>query len=412
MRTIIQADRLFDGTGAAPLEQASVVVKDGHIEAVYGPQQAGDPAASIETVAYAGCTILPGLIDCHVHLVFSAGERPLDDLLAADDRTLLLLAAHNAQVALRAGVTTVKDLGGRAGLTLTLRDVVNAGVLPGARVLAAGSPITTTGGHCDWLGGEADTADELRKMVRQLSRAGVDLIKVMASGGRMTAGSNVCAAQYSVEQLQALVDDARRLGKTVAAHAQGAAGIRNAVRAGVDVVEHCNWVSPDVGNQVSYDESVAEQMAERGILMDPTLSPAERNRGRDASILTLAQREAREIRPDVLAAHRRSIELGVEIAAGTDAGVTNTPHDSLPGELRLLEEQLGLSPAQAIRAATYNAARSVNLEHHLGSLQPGRRADLLIVSGNPLADLKVLDRVRAVYKDGRLEVEHGRLVRS
>ena len=411
MHILIEADRLFDGTGSPPIERAAVLVEDGRVRAVGPIEEFARSDGDTERVTYQGCTILPGLIDSHVHLVFSAGPDPVRDLLASDDRALLLRAVHNAQTALRAGVTTIKDLGGRGGVALALRDAIAAGVLPGPRILAAGPPITTTGGHCYWLGGEADTADDLRKKVRELVREGVDLIKVMSSGGRMTLGSNVCAAQYTPEQLRALVEDARRLGKTVAAHGQGTAGIRNAVAAGVDIVEHCTWVSTEAGNRVEYDESVAEEMARRGIFVDPTISGGSRLVDADPATLRPTQRETREIRPRVLEAHRRSIELGVEIAAGTDAGVTNLPFDRLPGELRLLHEQLGLSPAEAIRAATYNGARAVKLDDDLGTLQPGRRADLLIVAGNPLDDLAALDAVRAVYKDGVLEVEDGRLVR-
>jgi imidazolonepropionase-like amidohydrolase len=412
MLTVVQADRLFDGTGAEPIEPASVFVNHGRIQAVGRPGELPEPGPEAQRVAFPGCTILPGLIDSHVHLVFSASARPLDDLLAEDDRRLLLRAVHNAQTALRAGVTTVKDLGARGGVTLALREAIAESIVPGPRILAAGPPVTSTGGHCYWLGGEVDTLDQLREKVRQLIDEGVDLIKVMASGGRMTPGSNVCAAQFSQEHLKVLVEDAHGLSKTVAAHGHGTAGIRNAVASGVDVVEHCSWVSPQASNRVEFDESVAERMAQQGTFVDPTLSPAASHRLANPSILTPSQLESREIRPYVLAAHRRSIELGVEVAAGTDAGVANVALDSLPGELRLLNEELGLSPAEAIRAATYNAARSAAMEHEIGSIQTGRRADLLLVRGNPHQQLDDLSSVTAVYKDGRLEVEYGRLLRS
>ena len=412
MRILIEADRLFDGTGAPPIERAAVLVEDGRVRAVGRAAEFGRPEGDTRRLSYDGCTVLPGLIDSHVHLVFSAGADPVRELLASDDRALMLRAVHNAQTALRAGITTLKDLGGRGGVALALREAIAAGVLPGPRILAAGPPITTTGGHCHWMGGEADTADDLRRKVRELAREGVDLIKVMSSGGRMTPGSNVCAAQYTLDQLRALVEDARRLGRTVAAHAQGTAGIRGAVAAGVNIVEHCTWVSTEAGNRVEYDETVAEEMARRGIFIDPTISGGSRLSEADPATLRPSQRETREIRPRVIEAHRRSVELGVEVAAGTDAGVTNLPFDRLPGEIRLLHEQLGLSPAEAIRAATYNGARAITLDDDLGTVQPGRRADLLIVPGNPLQDLAALGSVRAVYKDGVLEVEDGRLVHS
>jgi imidazolonepropionase-like amidohydrolase len=248
--------------------------------------------------------------------------------------------------------------------------------------------------------------------VRRLHREGVDLIKVMASGGRMTAGSNVCAAQLSEAELRAVVAEARRLNKTVAAHGHGAAGIAVATLSGVNVVEHCTWVSPEAGNRVAFDERIAERMAQQGTFIDPTLAPATLRPPQEPGLMTLAQRETLEIRPHVLAAHRRCLALGVEIAAGTDAGVANTPTSALPLELLIYHEQLGLTPEQSIITATLNAARSVALEHELGTLEPGRRADLLVVAGNPLDDLRRLREVEAVYKDGVLEVERGRLVRA
>jgi imidazolonepropionase-like amidohydrolase len=411
VQAVFFADRLFDGTGAAPIEPAVLVVEQGRVLSVGRPSEVAEPPAATRT-AYPGCTLVPGLIDAHVHLVFSASGNPLADLQAEDDLALVSRAIHNAQTALRAGITTVKDLGGRGGVTLAVRQAIAQGLLPGSRVLAAGAPITTSGGHCYWLGGEADGVDEVRTRVRQLHHEGVDLIKVMASGGGMTAGSNLGAAQYTVVELTALVEEARRLGKTVAAHAHGTAGIAAAVAAGVQTIEHCSWVAPDGSPDVAYDERVAAQMTERGIFLVPALSGGVRNLRADPAHLTPRQRAGRARRPLVIAAHRRSLELGVELAAGTDAGAGRTTMASLPHELRVYQEYLGLSPAQCLRAATLNAARSAGVEADLGTLQPGRRADFLVVPGNPLADLTALEHPRAVYQDGRLEVEAGRLVRS
>ncbi|MCC7104943.1 MAG: amidohydrolase family protein [Chloroflexi bacterium] len=411
MQTVIRGARVFDGTGAEAVEQGAVLVDGGVVQEVGERDRIHQPSDDAAVYDFEDCTLLPGLIDSHVHLVFSGLKQPLADLQAEDDRALLLRAAHNAQIALRAGITTVKDLGGRTGLTFDLRDAIARGLLPGTRILAAGSPITTTGGHCYWLGGEADTADDVRRKVREMVRSGADLIKVMSTGGRMTAGSNVTAAQYTVEQLQAIVEDAHRLDRKVAAHGHGTAGIRNAVAAGVDCIEHCNWVSGWASDEVEYDFEVAREMARKRIFMDPTLSPHDLHSSLDPSEWTPNFYEGRKIRPKALEGHRQSIEAGVEIACGTDAGVSLTPLDTLPHEIGLLHSLLGLSPAQAIRAATWNAARSAGKERELGSLQPGRRADVLVVEGNPLENLDDLRKVRAVFKDGLLEVENGRLVR-
>ena len=413
MQTVIRAGRLIDGLGGPPVDAATIVVEDGWIREVTaeGPGNLADVAGA-EQVDAGDYTVLPGLIDCHVHLVFSAAESALDDVLAEDDRRLLVRAVHNAQVALRAGVTTVRDCGGRSGLTLALRDSIAAGILPGPRVLAAGPAITTTGGHCYFLGGEADTVEDLRRIARRLAKEGVDCFKVMSTGGRMTPGTNVAAAQYSAEELIALVAEARRLSRTVAAHGHGAGGIRNAVAAGVTTVEHCTWVSEEDSGEVAYEPEVAAQMARQGTYFTPTLSTRAAVDALPEHELTPERREVRRMGPAVAEAQRAMLAAGVEPIAGTDAGVANVPMDSMPVELASLHERLGLAPLEALRAATHTAARACGREREIGTIEVGKRADLLVVEGDPSRDLGAVGRVRWVFRDGRLEVEDGRLVRS
>src|SRR5262249_48920690 len=197
----------------------------------------------------------------------------LPDILGEGSPRIWLRAVHNAQLALRVGVTTVRDCGGRDLMPLRLRDAIAAGVLPGPRILAAGPAITVTGGHCYFFNGEVDSADGMRQLARQLAKGGVDFFKVMSTGGRMTPNTNVTAAQFTVEELKALVGEARRLSRKTTAHGHGTAGIRNAVAAGIDCIEHCTWVSEDDDTQVDYDPSVADQMANQGTYLSPTISP-------------------------------------------------------------------------------------------------------------------------------------------
>ncbi|MDP8921778.1 MAG: amidohydrolase family protein [Chloroflexota bacterium] len=413
MLQVIRVGRLIDGTGAAPIERAAIVVEDGRIREAGPASQVREPQGNeVQQIDCSDYTVLPGLIDCHVHLVFSAQASALQDILSEGNRRILLRAVHNAQLALRTGVTTVRDCGGRAGLTFELRDAIDAGILPGPRIFAAGPPITTTGGHCYFLEGEADTADDLRRLARTLAKQGCDFYKVMSTGGRMTPGSNVSAAQFSVDELSSLVAEARRLNRTVAAHGQGTAGIRNAVAAGVTTIEHCTWVSEEDSGQVQYDPDVAAQMARQGTFVNPTLSPGLVTARLPESEMTPVRRETRAMRPKINEAHRASIAAGVEIVAGTDAGVANVPLDSMPLELEGLHEELGLVPLDVIKAATHTAARACDREQEFGSIQPGRRADLLVVDGDPSRDIRAIRRVRYVFRDGTLEVEDGRLVRS
>ncbi|MCC6179196.1 MAG: amidohydrolase family protein [Chloroflexi bacterium] len=413
MRSVIRAGRLVDGTGAQPIESATVVVEDGRIREVGPSSQVRTPqSGDVEEIDCSGYTVLPGLIDCHVHLVFSARSSALADILGESNRRILLRAVHNAQLALRAGVTTVRDCGGRAGVTLELRDAIAAGILPGARIFASGPAITTTGGHCYFFEGEADTVDELRKLARRLAKEGVDFYKVMSTGGRMTPGTNVTAAQFSVEELSTLVGEARRLDRTVAAHGHGAAGIRNAVAAGVTTIEHCTWVSEEDSSVVDFDPEAAAQMARQGTFIDATLTPGIVTSRLPESELTPTRRETLAMQPKIRAVQRQMLEMGVEPIAGTDAGVANVPLDSMPLELEGLVESLGLTPLAAITAATHTAARACKREDDFGSIQPGRRADFLVVEGDPTRTISDVRKVRWVFKDGVAEVENGRLIRA
>ncbi len=413
MLTVIRAGRLIDGTGRSPVDAATIVVEEGRIREIAEEGRAvSTGAAEVETFDCGEYTVLPGLIDCHVHLVFSAQPTALHDILTEDNGRLLLRAVHNAQLALRAGVTTVRDCGGKAEVTFGLRNAIATGVLPGPRIIAAGPAITTTGGHCYFLEGEADSADDLRRMARRLAKQGADFFKVMATGGRMTPGTNVTAAQFSLEELSALVGEARRLDRTVAAHGHGVAGIRNAVGAGVTTIEHCTWVSETDSAAVAYDPEVAAQMARQGTFLDATLSPGLVTARIPESELSGTRLETRRMQPAIREAQRAMLAAGVELVAGTDAGVANVPLDSMPLELEGIVQLLGVSPLEAIRAATHSAARACGRDDEIGSVQPGRVADLLMVDGDPSREIGTVRRVEMVLRNGVVEVERGRLVRS
>jgi imidazolonepropionase-like amidohydrolase len=385
---VIRAGRLIDGTGASVQSNRDMYVEDGRIVQVAAT---GDVPSDADLLDLRAFCVVPGLIDCHVHLVFSCSPRPLADLQAEDDQQLLLRAVAGAHQALGAGITTVRDLGGRGGVTFKLRDAVEAGWIAGPRIVAAGSPITITGGHCHFLGVEADDEASVRQAARRQLKLGANCLKIMATGGRMTPGSNTTVAQYSVVELQAAVDEAQRAGVSVAAHALGTVGIRNATFAGVDTVEHCNWLGAD--GSVEFDESVADQMARRGTAVVATLVPL--------------QRSAPVLRSEVLASMRRMAELGVMFAAGTDAGVSLTPFDSLHHELAILVSELGFTPVQAIASATGVAAKSIGIDARVGTLQPGRAADLLAVDGEPWSNIGDLRNIRQVLKAGKVVVRDG-----
>ena len=385
---VIRTGRLIDGTGAAVQRDRALYVEDGQI---VGIEAAGEPPADAEVIDLSGLSVFPGLIDCHVHLVFSRSAFALGDVLAEDDQQLLLRGVGAAREALGAGVTTVRDLGGRGGVTFRLRDAIAAELIAGPRVLAAGSPITITGGHCHFLGLEADGEAGVRTAARLQLKSGANCLKIMSTGGRMTPGTNPQVAQYSVAELRAAVDEAQRARVTIAAHALGTAGIRNATAAGVNTIEHCNWLGAD--GAVELDESVAAQMAKQGTAVVPTLVPL--------------QRAAATLRAQVIDAMRHMVRLGVPVAAGTDAGVSLIRFDSLPAELEIYVSDLGLTPLQAIHAATGAAAKAIGIDGTVGTLVPGRMADLVAVDGDPAAHIDALRSVRMVLKGGRVVVENG-----
>lgn len=409
---VIEAGRLMDGTGAEPIDGARMIVENGRIREVGPASQVRRPSGEFEQLDFSGNTIVPGLLDGHVHLVFSALPTTLPDILSDDNPRILLRAVHNAQLALRVGVTTVRDCGGRAHMTLKLRDAIADGIVPGPRILAAGPAITITGGHCYFFEGEVDSAEGMRRLARQLAKDGVDFFKVMSTGGRMTPNTNVTAAQFTVEELSALVGEAKRLNRRVAAHGHGTAGIRNAVEAGVTTIEHATWVSEWDDTVVDYDPSVADMMAAKGVYLSPTLSPARIAGATDADVhLSEVRRRTMGMRPKIREVQRDMIARGVKVIGSTDAGVANVPLDSMPGELEAAVDELGLTPMQALVAATYTGAESFDREKDFGSLQVGLRADFLVTEGDPTKNVSDIRKLRWVFKDGVAEVENGRLIR-
>jgi imidazolonepropionase-like amidohydrolase len=387
---VLRAGTLIDGTGAEPQQDRAVYVDDGAIVDI-GP--GGQVASDADVLDVGEYSVMPGLIDAHVHLVFSAGSNALADVLADDDHQLLLRGVAAARQALRGGITTVRDLGGRGGVTFRLRDAIAQRIVAGPRILAAGSPITITGGHCHFLGLEADSEAGVRAAARGQLKAGANCLKIMSTGGRMTPGTNTRVAQYTVAELAAAVEEAARAHVPLAAHALGTDGIRNATAAGVTTIEHCNWLGLD--GSVEFDESVAREMAAKPVAVVATLTPL--------------QRSAPKLRQEIVACMRRMHELGVPFVAGTDAGVSLLPFDSLPRELEIMVDDLGMTPLEAIHAATGRSAEILGISD-VGTLEPGRRADLLVVDGNPSLRIQDVRSQRMVLKSGAIAAENGVLL--
>lgn len=380
---VLTAPRVL--TGDAVLTDGAVVLGDRTVD--WAGPAAALPAeyAALPRTGYPGSTILPGLIDSHVHLAFDGGPAPAARMQAESDEQQLLLMLRSARELLGVGVTTARDLGGRGYLSVLVRDAIAADLARGPRLVVSGSPVTVTGGHCWFMGGEADSDDELRRLVRTHHKHGTDLIKVMSTGGFMTSGSAPWYAQFSTAQLAVIVEEAARVDMPVAAHAHGIEGIQRAVDAGVSTLEHCSFVTET--NERQFSEPLAAQIADRGIVVCPTIN---------VNAPYVAKLTGISVGQHVKPLHDR----GVRIIVGTDAGVDNTPHHQYVGALEYLVT-LGFTADQALAMATTEAAEALGVGGSTGRLAPGYQADLIVVDGDPLADIAALRTLRRVLARGR-----------
>src|SRR6266508_2676331 len=372
---------LIDGTGAEPARGRAVVVTGGRITDVVDDSRAprGD------RVDLGGLTLLPGLINCHVHLCLGAEADPVRPLREEPVALTAIKALARARQTLDAGVTTVRDLGGREYCELAVRRAIQEGLVPGPHILAAGRPICMTGGHGHWLAREADGPDDARK-------AGVDLIKLIATGGVMTPGVDPASSQLTLAEMRAVIEEATKAGRRTAAHAAGAAGIRDAGEAGSSGSEHGIYLT---------DEVVA-RMRRDGVYLVPTLiAPAAiAAGGLAAGIPEFMVRKSEAVIPAHVASFQLALREGVLVAAGADSGTPLNPHGSLVPELELMVKY-GMAPLATIRAATSHAADLLGLGALIGRIAPGYAADLVAVAGNPAERIQALGEVRRVWLGGK-----------
>ena len=397
--TVISADWLIDGTGREALQHGAVALSGDRIADVGDAAvlRARYPGAA--RLDFPGHAIIPGLVDSHVHLTFSASAAPFEDVQGDGDVTVGLRGAINARDALLAGVTTLRDLGGRDHTTLELRNAITAGAIPGPRLLVCGRPITTPNGHCHFLGGVARGVPEVAALSHALVEEGVDVIKVMATGGNMTMTSDPLKAQFSRDEVAAIVGVANAARLRVTAHARGVEGIRVAAEANVHGIEHCRMEVAE--GEWKFDDELARQLADKGIFAAPTLAASYRAFQRQAAGGTVGIRKGAipfAIRQQNAARLR---EAGVRVVVGTDAGASLARFDeAVHVELESLVGA-GWSPVEAIAAGTLGSATAIDRETEIGSLQPGKLADLVVVRGNPARSVSDVRQVQAVFLGGR-----------
>lgn len=399
MRKILRGAKIIDCVNPRPLEGYEIIIKGDSILSINKKMEQELPGD--EVINLSGKTMLPGLINMHVHLTADDEKQLMPDMLSKSDEQLLLQAVKASHLSLKSGVTTVRDCGSRNNLVHQLRDVINQGKLSGPRIISSGMAITITGGSGYFFGIEADGTDEIRKAVRLLVKDGADFIKIMLTGAECTPNTDKKASSYTDQELYAAIDEAHRHGRKVAAHAHGTRGIRQAAKAGVDTIEHCSFLTEE-GMKVEKD--VLELIKEKGIAVVPTISGNIRLVYEGPFTLKSFDKLAKE--PLSNHFHERFnlfkdvYKTGVTILAGNDAGTNGTPHDDFVSELEMMTV-LGMETKEVINIATRKAANALELGSKIGTIEVGKKADLLVVESDPLQDIKVLRNPYLVMTGGK-----------
>ncbi len=406
-RTLIHAKQLIDGRSSRPQENMTLTIEGNRIVSIEAGFVA--PGPNDQLLDLKDSTVMPGFMDMHVHLSTEFSQKSYLERYTLNTADYALQAAVRAGRTLQAGFTTVRDLGDTDNVTIALRRMIDAGEIPGPRIWAATKSIATTGGHADPTNGARrgmlpeptpeqgviNGPDEARKAVRQRYKDGADLIKITATGGVLSAAKSGQNAQFTSEELTAIMTTARDYGMTVAAHAHGNEGMKRAVLAGVDSIEHGTYMS----------DEVMQLMKSRGTFFVPTMEAGqwvtEKSKIQDF-FPEIVRVKAISIGPKIMETFSRAIKKGVRIAFGTDSGVSEHGRNA---EEFLLMVKAGYTPMEAIQAATWNAAQLIQADDRLGSLEKGKLADVVAVQGNPLQNIALLTKVSFVMKDGKV-VKH------
>ena len=404
--TVINAKAVIDGTGANPLENAAVVVEGSTIKAVVRHGQATLPEGPhVRTLDLPNGYLLPGLIDSHIHLSFGVYGSSHEELMNNDsDQVMLLRAAQNAFTHLKSGVTTVRENGARNQVAFDLREGARRGYATTPRLYLCGRPVTITGGHFHWCNQEADGVDGVRAAVRELIKDGADHIKIMASGGATTITDNR-KPSFSVEELRAIVDEAHNFGKLTTAHCLATQSLTNALDAGLDMIEHAGFREPD--GSYKFDNAIAERISEEGLYVCPTVQTGFRQR--EALMAKELERSLTAMEQDRLEGLKAKCEsqleflgrmwndFGINIVSGTDAV-------EILGDYCLgleLMAQAGMSNMDIIRASSSVAAQAIDAGHLIGTVEPGKEADLIVVDQDPLQDIRALRSMKMVMRAGQ-----------
>ena len=406
---LIKGTKLIDGNGGPPLDNGAILIEDGIIKEIGTPETitlAED--VNVEEFTYEGASILPGLVDCHVHLNGFGDGRPGDDLAKEPDELLILQSAKNAKSHLFSGVTTIRDLGSKNQTSLILKKAAEQGIVLAPRLIVCGRPIAIIGGHLSYFGIEATGVVECRAVVRQLIKEGADFIKITTTGGS-TKTSYSTHASFTAEEITAICDEAHKFGKHAVAHSIATQGMINALDSGIDSIIHGSFLEPD-GTSV-FREDIAKRMTNDGVFLNPTLGQGHVRRimlndKLEAQGLTPeeqteldTQESSRALRTNHLHKYQAA---GVQLVCGSDSSWQYYPMGAFQHEIDAHVEQAGQSPMDAIVSATRESAKSCWAEDKIGTLDVGKSADILVVNGDPSKNIKNLWNTIDVFLGGEL----------
>ena len=389
MKTILKRLNLIDVVNNRIESNVNIVITDDTIADI-SRQDKPSGSGLCQTIDCDGCFALPGLIDLHTHLIWSGGIDPVKTVEEEGLQLSLLRAAYNARKTLESGITCVRDLGSNDNLTISLAAAISNGYLPGPRIISSGCTIIMTGGHDPFWGEQADGREEVIKAVRKQVSRGAKVIKLSATGGVYGKQDNedVGTAELTVEEIRAICDEAHRFGLKVAAHAISEEGIWNCIEAGVDTIEHGHFLT----------QAAMQKMIEKRIYWVPTLY-VYRQIAEGEGLPPYAVKKAKRIIDIHRQTFKAALNSGVAVVSGSDAGSPNTPHGALINEIEYMAEY-GCNPFQALKAATLGAAGALGMEQEIGSLEIGKKADIIILTKNPVQNVSNLRELRFVIKAG------------
>jgi len=382
---LLKADKILTGNGNEVIKDGFILVKNEKIIDIGNKYNLKySEKKGLKEINLKGLTIMPGLIDCHVHLGLDGSKNPVENMKNSDDDTLFSLMIENAARLLKTGVTTVRDLGARSFLDVKLKSLISKNVIDGPNLIISNRPITSVHGHCWFMGGECKDTKDIKEMIQYHATKGADWIKIMATGGGLTEGTAMWDNQFSRDELEFAVHETHNLGKKIAAHAHGTSGINNVVDAGVDTIEHCSWFED---NNIKYDSNITQKIIEKNIYVCPTV-----NVKWESVVGRMEQRmpQLQEMK-----------KKGVKFIAGTDSGITNVPHDAYVAGLETMKK-IGMTNKEIIESATILAAEGLGIDKITGSLETGKLADIIAVKGDPYHDLSNLNNIKWVMSSGKI----------